>query len=91
MTAGEMASIIGVIIIGLGLIGTWVRNGRSQGKQLGSLDTRMENLDKKLDDPNTGLGAIKNSVDNQAINCARITSSYSERIKTLEKASEKRR
>ncbi|MBA7656440.1 hypothetical protein ES703_64364 [subsurface metagenome] len=85
MTAIEILSVAGIGIVAVGLIATWVRNGRSQSKRDGVLEERITNLSKKLDDENTGLGAIKKSVDDQKINCARMTSSFEERIKGLER------
>ena len=85
MTGVEVTSIVGVIVVGVGLIATWVRNGRSSARNLGSLETGLKNMERKLDDENTGLGAIKKSVDDQRVHCAKITSAYGERIKSLEK------
>lgn len=85
MPAGEIFAVTGVIIIAIGLVATWVRNGRTQSKRDGVLEERITNLSKKLDDENTGLGAIKNSVEKQEIHCAKMTSSFAERIKNLEK------
>ncbi|MBA7541069.1 hypothetical protein ES705_33376 [subsurface metagenome] len=84
MTVGEILSIAGFCIVAVGLIATWVRNGRNQSKRDGILEERINNLSKKLDDENTGLGAIKKCVDKQAIHCAGITGSFEERIKGLE-------
>ncbi|MBA7639541.1 hypothetical protein ES703_47200 [subsurface metagenome] len=84
MTAIEILSIAGVVIVAIGLIVTWVRNGRSQSKRNGVIEERINGINKRLDDENTGLGAIKSSVDKQEVNCAKITSSFKERIKNLE-------
>lgn len=84
MPAGEIFSVVGVIIVAIGLIATWIRNGRSQSKRDGVIEERINNLSKKLDDENTGLGAIKKSVEKQEVHCAKVTSSFAERIKSLE-------
>lgn len=84
MPAGEIFSVAGVIVVAIGLIVTWVRNGRIQSKRNGVLEERINNLSKKLDDENTGLGAIKKSVEKQEVHCAKMTSSFAERIKNLE-------
>lgn len=84
MSFGEILAIGGVIIIGIGLIGTWIRNGKSQSKRDGVLEERIEGINRRLDDENTGLGAIKKSVDKQEVHCAKMTTSFAERIKTLE-------
>ena len=85
MSAESIASIVGVSVIGIGLIATWVRNGRSQAKGRGVLETEIRNVKDKLDDEYTGLGAIKTAVDEQRLNCAEISSGFRERIKNLEK------
>ena len=84
MAVGEMFSVIGVVVIGIGLIVTWVRNGRKQSKRDGVLEQRMKGVEDKLDDDNNGLSAIKKSVDDQRVHCAGITSSFKERLKNLE-------
>lgn len=84
MEGSAIAPIVGVGVLAIGLIATWVRNGRSQAKRDGILEERMKSINKRLDDENTGLGAIKKSVEEQAVHCAGITSSFEERIKNLE-------
>ena len=80
----EIFSVIGVVIVGIGLIITWVRNGKSQAKRDGVLEERINNISKTLDNENSGLGAIKKAVENQRVKCSDITSSFKERIKNLE-------
>lgn len=87
MVAFEIVSVSGVVVVGIGLIITWVRNGRSSSIAYGRLEAKMEYTQKMLDDPNTGLGAIKKSVDDQKIHCARVSSALQEQVKSLEKRS----
>jgi len=84
MPAGEAFAVVGVVILAISLIATWVRNGRSQSKRDGIIEERIKGINKRLDDENTGLGAIKTSVEKQAVHCAKMTSSFIERIKNLE-------
>ncbi|MBA7710888.1 hypothetical protein ES703_119836 [subsurface metagenome] len=84
MPAGEIFSVAGVIIIAIGLVATWIRNGRSQSKRDGALEQRIKGVEDKLSDDNNGLSAIKKSVDDQRVHCAGVTSSFTERIKNLE-------
>ena len=84
MSGYELISSAGVGLIGLGLIATWFRNGKSSSKAYGSMENRVKSVEDKLVNPDTGLGAIKRSVDQQALHCARISTSYGERIKYLE-------
>jgi len=88
MSGIEVASIIGITFVGVGLIATWVRNGRNQARYLGRLETQVENIQKSLADENTGLGSIKKSVEAQEKHCAGVTSGFEERLKNLEKRKE---
>lgn len=84
MTPGEIIALVVAIVALAGLAGTWLQNGRTQAKRDGIMEERIEGINKRLDDENTGLGAIKKSVEKQAIHCAKMTSSFIERIKNLE-------
>ncbi len=84
MSPGEIIALVGVGIVAFSLGMTWIRNGRSQAKRDGVMEERIKGINKKLEDPNTGLGAIKTSVEHVKLNCAEVTSSFKERIKNLE-------
>jgi len=88
MHSGEIAQWVMTIAVALGLIVTWVRNGRNQGAKWGSLETEMKtemkNIKDKLDDENTGLGAIKKGVDDQKLHCAKISTELKTRVNALE-------
>lgn len=49
MLGVEIGSVAGVILVGLGLLLTWVRNGRDQGERDGRIESQMENLNGKMD------------------------------------------
>lgn len=84
MPPGEAFAVVGVVLLAISLIATWVHNGRSQSKRDGALEQRIKGIENKLDDDNNGLSAIKKSVDDQRVHCAGMTSSFQERIKDLE-------
>ncbi len=84
MAAGEVFPVVGVIVLAIGLALTWIRNGRGQAKRDGIIEEKITGINKRLDDPDSGLGAIKKSVDKQSFRCAGVTSGFEERIKTLE-------
>ncbi len=84
MAAGEVFPVVGVIVLAIGLALTWIRNGRGQAKRDGIIEEKITGINKRLDDENTGLGAIKKSVDKHELHCAKITTSFAERIKTIE-------
>ncbi|GAH55622.1 unnamed protein product [marine sediment metagenome] len=89
MTGGEIGSFIGIGILGVSLILTAVRNGKTQTKYMASMETRqneqIKGINGKLDDSNTGLGAIKKSVDEQRVHCAGVVGDFGARIENLEK------
>lgn len=77
-------------VIAVALIVSWVRNGKNQSEEWGSLQTEVKNIQKQLDDPNQGLGAIKKSVDEQKTHCASITSEFEQRIAATERRGRKK-
>lgn len=89
LSVAEVFSIIGVVIIGVGLILTLIRNSRSQSRSMGKLEgtlvTSIGNINNRLDDPNNGLGAIKKAVDKQAIHCAKVSTGLTTKVEALEK------
>ncbi len=84
MPTGELLPLIGFFLCAVGLILTWMKNGKGEAKRAGAIEESINGINKRLDDPNSGLGAIKNSVDRQTQHCAGITSSFEERLKDLE-------
>lgn len=84
MSAGEIIALVGLGVVAFSLGMTWIRNGRSQAKRDGVMEERIKGINKKLEDPKTGLGAIKESVENIKVHCAEVTSSFAEKIKNLE-------
>ena len=77
MITGDMAQWAAVGFIVLSQIGMWIRNSAS-------VKTEIKNIYKKLDDEYTGLGAIKQSVDEQKIHCAEVSTPLVARVKGLE-------
>ena len=61
--------------------------GKSEAEKWGSLKTEVKNVKEKLDDPISGLGAIKKCVDEQRTRCASVTGTFNERIRSLEEES----
>ena len=89
LSVAELVSLIGLAIVGVGLVITWIRNGRAEntamGKLEGTLSTEIKNIHKRLDDDDYGLGAIKGAVDAQALNCAKVSTWLDGRVNALEK------
>ena len=89
MSVGEIVAIVLASITGIGLIGTWVRNGRENLKENAMLEANLKAEIKDVKDdikhPEYGLSAIKKKVDEQALYCARTSTSLKERVSSLEK------
>ena len=72
----------------VGVIYTIVKNGRSRTKQDTELKVELkkdiESIQKVLDDPNDGLGAIRREVSAQREHCAGVTAGFDQRITGVE-------
>ena len=84
-----VAQWVATISVAGGLIYSIRRNGKSRAEQDTQLKTELkseiEHVKKKLDDPGDGLKAIKKAIDEQALYCARTSTSLKERVSSLEK------
>lgn len=85
MDAGSIAQSAATAIIGIGLIATWLRNGKDRSKDLGSLETEVKNIQSTLNDPNYGLGALKEDISAFKTHCAQVSTSLAERVGGAEK------
>ena len=86
MTIAEIASIAGVCFIGIGLIATWIHNGRNQAEQFGSLKTDVVNIQKCLEDPDHGLSTLKDEIAEFKTHCAKVSTTLCIQVKSHEKA-----
>ena len=89
MSVGEIVAIILASMTGVGLMGTWIRNGRQNLKDNAMLEANLKAEIKDIKDdikhPEYGLSTIKKKVDEQALYCARTSTSLQERVSSLEK------
>jgi len=78
-----------------GVIYSLARNGKNQRKQdieiKVELQRDIEEIQKRLNDPHDGLGAIRREVGSMKENCARATSEFNQRIAGLESTDKKER
>lgn len=89
MAVGEMVNFAGVVLVGIGLMVTWYRNGRSASEKYGALTEQVKESNKKLDSHSEKLDAIQASVNEQKINCATISTGLKERIGAVEREVQK--
>ena len=76
--------VIAAVAVG-GVIVTWRKNGKSQAARDERIALNQENIVKKLDDPNHGLTAINDKVNDMVNNCAKVSTGLTERMKTAER------
>ena len=85
MSVAEIVAVVMAILVGIGLCVTWVRNGRSESEQLGSLKTDVKNIQNSLDNPDYGLGALSGKIAEFKTHCAKVSTALSEKVKSHEK------
>jgi len=86
MSVAEIVAVVMAILVGIGLILTWVRNGNSQSEQFGSLKTDVKNIQNSLDNSDCGLGALSGKIAEFKTHCAKVSTSLSERVQSHEKS-----
>ena len=84
----------GVLLVALFGFGyTYYRNGRSTSRKVRdavtALQSDIKHIDEALKDPHSGLGAIKESVDEQKTNCANLSGRLDERVLGIENREKK--
>jgi len=98
MSIIEAATIIMATVACIGLLITWLANGRQKGlessqkvqdfgEMVGKVDTlqgTINEVKEEITSPETGLPAIKKEVSAMQINCAGTTAGFAARIKSLE-------
>ncbi len=97
ITGGDAAQWAATGIVALGLVFTILRNGRSQkvrdekiateqGARGALIQEKLKTIDEAIKSPETGLAALKEDMNSIKNNCAKVTSGFTERIKSLEKS-----
>ena len=70
----------------IGVVYAIIRNGSRNRKQDYILKTELKaelnHIQEKLDDPNSGLGAIKKSADGMRLHCAEVSTRIESQVKT---------
>ncbi len=84
----------GVLLIAICALGySFYRNGRSTSRNtreaVTELQGNIEHVNETLKDPHSGLGAIKESVDDQKNHCANLSGRFDERLKNVEEKGKK--
>ena len=87
--ASGVSLVVGVVACA-GVIGVWIKNGKNQSEERGALKKEFEFMNNEIQSEDHGLTAIKRSVDEQKLHCAKVSTSLSERVKSLESNPSKR-
>ncbi len=74
------------VLVAIGLVATWFRNGRSQGEKYGKLESKVDDISKDIkDDIKPELKSIHDCVSGMRTHCAEVSSGLAERTKHVEK------
>jgi len=88
MAVEDFIAIAVATMTGIGLIGTWIKNGRQETRERIKLEATLKAEIKDVQDdikhPEYGLSAIKKKVEEQVLYCARTSTSLQERVSSLE-------
>ena len=88
MDGGVAAQWGATVVLAVGLFLTYQRNGkRADEKDINlkaELKADLKSLTAKLDSPTEGLGAIKRSIDDQKLHCARVSTAVATKVDNLE-------
>ncbi len=84
MTIVEVANLVGLLIVGGGLVFTWIRNGRSNARSLGSMEQTLKTVVKTVDETREEVSDIGKKMVDVQVNCAKTTSAFDQKIKNLE-------
>lgn len=76
---------LGIGILAIGLIVTWIKNGRNKSEEYGALKKDVEKVNQKLDNENYGLIALNNKVGKFETHCASVSGRLDERVKVNDK------
>lgn len=79
------AAIAGNVLIAVGLMASWRRNGKSQIARDQELKDDVKSVISRLDDENTGLGALNVAVHGMQRHCAEVSTGLTRDLKAAER------
>jgi hypothetical protein len=96
MDIAEILNGAGVLMVGLGLVFTWRKNGsqqkdrdidfaRKQTERDIRLETNQKNIIMRLDNPTNGLSAINKATEDMKNHCAYISTEVTGRVTAAER------
>ncbi len=96
MAVADLTQWIMTLFVTCGLIVTWVRNGRSQkardsriareqAERDQKLTTNQETILRRLDDPQTGLTGMSETIHTFKETCAKVSTSLEQRVQHHER------
>ena len=96
MITGDIAQWAATGVVFLGLVFTILKNGKSQkvrdeknasaqAAREAVIQEKLKTIETAVKSPESGLAALKDDISGIRINCAQVTSGFTERIKSLEK------
>ena len=79
------AAIGGNLLLGVGLVVTWNRNGRLQAGKYGELKAEVSNTGKKVDALACNVRGMDKTVSEFKIHCADVSGRLDERMRSVER------
>ncbi len=80
MNIGDLAQWAVVLFVVVGLVATWVRNGRSVERKTGAYERDIKSIKSDLSHPEYGLFALSQSINDVKGNCRGVTAGFKERL-----------
>ena len=75
----------GNILLGIGMVKTWNRNGRDAASKYGSLQTEVKQTGQAVTTLTSTVKELNGKVDKFQLHCADISGRMDERVSTLER------
>ena len=95
MFTGETVAIVIASMTGIGLIGTWIKNGRKETGERTKIDTVLKSevgeIKNAIKSPEYGLFAINKKLEDQLLYCAQTSTLLKEKVTSLEKENSQRK
>jgi phage host-nuclease inhibitor protein Gam len=83
MEGALVGSWVGTGLVFCGLVFTWIKNDKKQTAELGRMEQKVTEFGKKIDDMTETGDELKRVVNEQAVNCARISTRLSTQVENL--------
>jgi len=88
MSTADIIQLIGLVVVALGLIFTWLRSGHKSGvvfgEHTGIVDTKIKEIAKDVGEIKSSIANVETSINEQKVHCAKVSTALSEKVRHLE-------